>query len=310
LAGAAAVSLFGCGRGGNGASDPRVFSLAHDLWSGYYPAALAEAMGLLDAEGIGVRMIVPGSTDRMLAEFHAGRHDLIACSIGDVIPMAGRSRDIAIVLSSDESSGGDQIFRRRDFDPAGAELLRLGTDFSGFGELFMRDYLAHAGLGERRIQWLHVDASEVGAALDAGSIDIGNCWEPFASAVARAGHVRVFDSSQTPGLITQVVVAKRRLIEAERPRLQGFCRAWFAATDAWLADIPGRSREIERHLGLEAGAASLEGIRLHTAADNRRLLDGPEPALKPILDRFTAFFAARGESPGDLGFLLEADLLP
>lgn len=309
LAGLATAALLGCGRGGNGAP-PRIFTLAYDIWPGYYSAALADALGLLAEAGLGLRMIAPGTTDRMLAEFHAGRHDLIACSIGDIIPMAGRSRDIAIVLSSDESAGGDQVFQRRDFDPATAEILRIGTDFSGFGELFMRDYLAQAGLAERPLQWLHVDASEVRYALDAGSIDIGNTWEPFASATARAGHRKVFDSSQTPALITQVVVAKRRLIEAERPHLAAFCAAWFEATERWLADVPAGQRKIEAHLGLEPGAASLDGIRLHTLADNRRLLGGETPALLPVLERFRAFFAERGEDPGDLRFLLEADLLP
>lgn len=309
LAGLATAALLGCGRGGNGAP-PRIFTLAYDIWPGYYSAALADALGLLAEAGLGLRMIAPGTTDRMLAEFHAGRHDLIACSIGDIIPMAGRSRDIAIVLSSDESAGGDQVFQRRGFDPGSAGLIRIGTDFSGFGELFMRDYLAQAGLADRPLQWLHVDASEVRYALDAGSIDIGNTWEPYASATARAGHRRVFDSSQTPALITQVVVAKRRLIEAERPRLAAFCAAWLEATERWLADVPAGQKTIEAHLGLEPGAASLAGIRLHTLADNRRLLDGEAPALLPVLERFRTFFAERGEDPGDLRFLLEADLLP
>ena len=157
---------------------------------------------------------------------------------------------------------------------------------------------------------LHVDASEVRYALDAGSIDIGNTWEPFASAAARAGHRKVFDSSQTPALITQVVVAKRRLIETERPKLAALCAAWLEATERWLADVPAGQKRIEAHLGLEPGAASLAGIRLHTLADNRRLLDGEAPALLPVLERFRTFFAERGEDPGDLRFLLEADLLP
>lgn len=311
MAAAAGLGLLGCRPAADvAASAPLALRMVCDPWAGYYPAALAEIDGDFAREGLTVSMERSTTTDRMLAEFFAGRFDLICASLGDMIPIAARDPSLRIVLTSDESAGADMVFRRRDFDAASAGRLRLGTDFNGFGELFMRDYLAHAGLAEREVQWLHVDASEVTAALDAGQIDFGNCWEPFASAALAAGHVKVFDSAQTPALVAQVLVCKRRLLVDERERMRGFCRAWFAATDRWLADVPAGTARIEGALGLAPGEASLDGIRLHTLEDNRRLLTGNPPGLAPVLQRYADFHAMRGEAPGDLGTLFQDAVLP
>lgn len=314
LGGALAVSglaMIGCRPGGaEGEGALRTLRLACDPWAGYYPAALAEADGDFARAGLRVTMERSTSTDRMLAEFHAGRFDVISASLGDVIPIAAREPALRIVLSSDESAGADKVFQRRGFDPATAPLLRVGTDFNGFGELFMREFLAQSGWAGRPVQWLHVDAGEVAAALDADQIDVGNTWEPYAGVAAKAGHIEVFDSGRTPALVTQVLVCRQRLLVDERARMQGFCRAWFAAADRWLADPEGGSRQVERLLGLAAGEGSLAGIRLHTLADNRRLLSGPTPALAAIVRRYADFHAGRGESPGNLDALFEDSVLP
>jgi NitT/TauT family transport system substrate-binding protein len=310
-AGLGLVGTTGCRPSGDaGVATLRTLQMVCDPWAGYYPAALAEADGDFAREGLSVTMARSTTTDRMLAEFHAGRFDVMSASLGDVIPIAARDLTLRIVLTTDESAGADMVFRRRGFDPSAATRLRIGTDFNGFGELFMRDYLAQAGLAERELQWLHVDAGEVGAALDAGQIDFGNCWEPYASEVLKAGHSKVFDSAQTPALVTQVLVCKRRLLVDERERMRGFCRAWFAAVDRWLADVPAGSARIEGVLGLPAGEGSLDGIRLHTLDDNRRLLGGDPPGLAAVLGRYADFYTKRGEAPGDLGFLFEDAVLP
>jgi NitT/TauT family transport system substrate-binding protein len=311
MAAAAGLGLLGCRpEAPSGATGALALRMVCDPWAGYYPAALAEVDGDFAREGLTVSMERSTSTDRMLAEFFAGRFDLMCASLGDMIPIAARDPTLRIVLTSDESAGADMVFRRRDVDPAAVARLRIGTDLNGFGELFMRDYLAHAGLAERDVQWLHVDAGDVAAALDAGQIDVGNCWEPFASAALAAGHVKVFDSAQTPALVTQVAVCQRRLLVEERERMRGFCRAWFAATDRWLADVPAGAARIEAALRLPAGEASLAGIRLHTLDDNRRLLTGTPPGLAPVLQRYAEFHARRGEAPGDLGALFEDAVLP
>ena len=309
LAAATGLGLIGC------RAEPPPATLvdlrmACDPWCGYYVAVLAEADGDFAREGLRVSMERSTTTDRMLAEFHAGRFDLVGASLGDFIPMAARGRDLGIVLSSDESSGADKVFRRRDFDPATSDRLRMGTDLNGFGEVFMREFLAQAGLGDREVQWLHVDAADVGRALDDGQIDFGNCWEPYASAITAAGHAEVFDSSRTPALVTQVLVAKRALIEGQPEALRGFCRAWFTAADRWLADPAGVGRRVEGLLGLVPGEGSLAGIRLHTREDNDRLLRGPSPAIVPVMQRYAEFHASRGEAPGDLDFLLQGLVLP
>ena len=70
------------------APEPRTLRLAMDFWPGYYPAVLADELGYLREEGLALVLSTPSDTDAMLAEFAAGRHDLVGTALGLAFPLA------------------------------------------------------------------------------------------------------------------------------------------------------------------------------------------------------------------------------
>lgn len=289
-----------------------VLRLGIDQWPGYYPAALADELGYFGEQGLTLDIQLPGNTDRMLSEFAAGQYDLIGVALGDLITLSRNRPDVVVALVSDESAGGDALLMRADYTIAASGAIRIGTNLGGFGELFVRELLPRLQIDPARVEWVNADASNVPQLLQAGELELGHCWEPYASQAVELGATRLLSSADTPGLIPDVIASTRHLSGERGDALRAFQRGWFRAVDYWRANPEHAASLIEQRLKLPAGSASLSGISLQDLVANRRLLAGEQPELLPLIQRYSEFFVARGRllEPADGKTMLVPELLP
>lgn len=311
---ASAAALAGCDRGVT-SPPPAVLHMAMDLWAGYFPVLLAIELGMMAERGLTVDVTMPGNTDRMMAEFAAGRYDIVGMALADLVNLTRGAHDVQVFIHSDESSGGDKLLSRAGFDPAGGRVI-VGTNLGGFGELFVREYLLRHGIDDGRVVWMNVDAADVPLALKRREIDIGHTWDPYASAALADGAVQRFSSAQTPGLVMDVLATRRSVVERRFAELKGFAAAWFQAQQ-WWAERPAEgdarlARRLDR--SPEWVAEARRGVKLADLAANRRLLGagGQPPTMAATVARYSDFFLARGTLTRPLRpeRLLRADLLP
>lgn len=287
--------------------------LGIDQWPGYYPAVLADELGYFAEAGIRVDIQQPGDTDRMLAEFAAGQYDLIGVALGDLITLSRELPDVAVLLVSDQSAGGDALLAAPDYAPTDQGVVRIGTNLGGFGELFIRELLPRLGIDQGQVEWVNVDASDVPQALLSKQIDLGHCWEPYASQAVALGAKHLYTSADTPGLIPDVIATSRHSAAAKKQQHRAFVRAWFRAVQWWKANPDEAAQKIERRLAIAAGGASLDGIDLQTLEDNRALLIGSgSPTIEPVIERYSDFFITRGRllEPIQAKEMLIPDMLP
>ncbi len=305
---AAALTVAGCRRDPAPAPARPPLRVAIDLWAGYYPLVIAQARGDLAAEGVAVDLQVPGDTHRMIADFAAHRFDLIGVSLADIVLAMRVNPEIRMILCSDESSGADVIMGLAPFSAAtNLHGRRVGTTLGGFGELFVREFLAQHHVRPDEVVWVNTDATSVPALLQRGEIDIGHTWEPYAAQARAAGAQVWFSSAETPGLIADGLMAHSATLRERAPEVRGLVRAWFRALDWWRQHPAEGNRLVEQRLHLAAGSVSWEGIRLLDRAANRRAFAaGPPPGeLRVVCARYIEFFIARGA----LGERLSADRL-
>lgn len=268
-----------------------------DLWAGYYPLVLAEELGYLHEAGVEVEISIPKNTDRMLAQFAARDYDAVCVSCADLITVTRAMPDLRIALLSDESAGGDQVLSKLPITSA-ADLRgkRIGTNFGGFGELFVQRMLAKYGVSPSEVTLLNVEAADIPKRLAAGELDFGHTWEPYATEAQQLGLHSVFSSSQTPGLIIDGLIFDAEVTRQRAPEVRGIVKAWFRALDWWRAHPEEGDRRIEKRLHLPAGQARPSGIRLLDLADNRAQMTavGATAPLQTCLQDYIDFFAARG----------------
>jgi NitT/TauT family transport system substrate-binding protein len=289
--------------------------LAIDLWAGYFPALLADELGYFRDAGLLVEVSIPGNTDRMMAEFIAGRYDLVALALADLINMTRSGHDVQVVLQSDESAGGDKLVVRPGFDLRAPRLV-AGTNLGGFGELFVREFLVRHGVDLQRVAWVNIDAADVAAAMRKREIDIGHSWDPYVAAALADGAQTVFSSAETPGLVPDVVAGRRAVIDARREEFRAFVKAWFRAQDWWRAHADEGNAKLAARLKQTPQwvAEALSGVRLVNLDQNRGQLGigGAEPGMTAVLNRYSDFFVAHGTltRPVKAQDVLRNDLLP
>ncbi len=307
-----ALLLCACGTAEAPAA-PVALRLGMDLWAGYFPAVIAERTGLMAAEGVALDVVPSRDTNGLIAEFAAGRYDLIAVSLGDAITLTRSRPDVVVLLVADESAGGDQLLRAPGVAADAPPPRRYGTNLGGFGELFIRAWHEREGIAPGDVIWTNVDASDVPAALAEGRIDFGHTWQPYADQAAAAGATRVFSSADTPGLILDVVLATRAGLQRQPEAYRGFVRAWFAAERRWRDDPAAGNADAAVALGLDPAQVSLEGVKLYTLEDNRQAMAGGRDApLASLIDRYAGFFVQRGSlsTPPDAEAMFDPTLLP
>lgn len=310
----ALVALFLCACGSAEAPEaPTPLRFGMDLWAGYFPAVIAEREGRMAAEGVALDVVASSDTNGLIADFAAGKYDLIAVSLGDAIILSRNRPDVVVLLVADESAGGDQLLRSPLARDDGASPPRVGTNLGGFGELFIRAWLEREGIAPGEVLWTNVDASEVPAALAEGRIDVGHTWQPYADEAAARGATRVFSSADTPGLVLDVVLATRTGLERHPEAYRGFVRAWFAAEDVWRADPASGAAVVAAGLGIDPATVSLDGVKRYTLEDNRHAMaGGADSPLASLITRYSAFFVERGSlsTPPDPAAMIDPSVLP
>ena len=155
-------------------------------------------------------------------------------------------------------------------------------------QFFLNVLLRDAGLSEKDVRVVNMKPGEAGAAFVAGRVDAAVTWEPWLSngKTAPHGHLLV-DSSQTPGLITDVLVFRQDVIEKRPREIQGVVDAWHKAVAYWQKN-PAESNEImARAVGEwlqdpRLFADVLTGVRFYDQLSNTRFFGTPAESRRPV----------------------------
>lgn len=312
---ALAGGLAACGRAPEGPQTNETLRLAIDLWPGYLPGVLADELGWLSPEHIQLKVFYPGDTDKMLADFTAGRYDVMGASLGDLITITRGHLAVKVITITDQSAGGDMVLARPGLKLRPDGRYTIGTNLGGFGEVFLQEFIRRHHLESAHWSWVNADAAEVPSLLGAGKLDVGHTWDPYASRAVAAGAQRLFTSLETPGLVSDVLVATNATIQRRSRLLKRFLRFWFQALDWWLAHPEDARKLLARRVNMEPDRISLQGLRLIDLARNRQLMigaDGKGPGLTPIIQRYSDYFVDKGSvaRPMIAADLLDGELLP
>lgn len=278
------------------AAERQSIRIGIDLWPGYYPAILAKILGYFDREGIDVDIVLPEDTDDMLNDFTSGKLDLVCVAMGDAFTLKAKDEGLRVILVTDESAGGDALLAQKG-SSSKIKGKRIGTNLNGFGELFIQAFLEQNNLTINDVQLVHQEASQAIPFLRENKADIVHTWEPYVTeAVAFNYGDILFDSSKTPGLIPDAILANSQSIHEKRTQLKSFTRAWFKAVEWWQQNRKKGDSIIESELLLMPGTIDLKNIRLYTQEDNHRAFDSAksDASIYPTAQLYIDFFQSKG----------------
>ena len=249
--------------------------LATNVWPGYEPLYLARQLGTLDPKGF--HLVEMSNASDAVRALKAGRVAGAALTLDETLTLLQDDVDLQVVLVMDVSSGADAILGRPQVASLAAlKGRRVGVEQSAVGGYLLTRALDRVQLRPADVVIVPITQGAHEASFLKGSLDALVTFEPTRSRLLARGAKVLFDSSQIPGEIFDVLVLRGDVARA-RPEVAAQLRqGWFQAL-AYLRDHPqdaAHRMAPREQLGPESFHRALQGLTFPDAEAEARMRGG------------------------------------
>ncbi len=246
--------------------------LAINPWPGYEFLYLASEKAFYAKFNLDVEIIELASLADVQRMYIQGRADGMASTMIEVVHAAGQTRiPLSIVLVTDYSDGGDVVLSHRSLQTvADLQGKVVMAELGSLGMFMLSRALDSAGL---TLDDIRLDASEqleIAQSLQQGQLDAAVSYPPFSTQVLRDPNFHIlFDSSQIPQQVIDVVSIKSEILEQDPDWVRRFHLLW-AHTLQYVTENPEESYAImARREGISVAEfqQALQGLKVISALD-------------------------------------------
>jgi NitT/TauT family transport system substrate-binding protein len=187
----------------------------------------------------------------------------------------------ATILAIDASSGGDGVLVRTDRNIDSIEDLkgkRVALRLNTPSHFFLSYLLRQNGMAQHDVTLVDMSPEDAGKAVMAGDVDVAVTWDPHVRKAAEDPKVDVLvTSTETPGLLVDVLVMRKDVLASKPEACRGLVRAWNRAVEYQKANPDEAAAIMAKGLGYGTAddiTADLAGIDLHGKEGNAQLFAG------------------------------------
>lgn len=269
------VFLTGCVK----TPDP-LLNIGTSRWPGYEVLFLARELGLHDETGI--RLVELNSATEVIHAFRNRTLEVAALTLDEVLTLMQTEKDLKIILVMDISDGGDVLLGQPGIDSLDQlNGKKIGVENTAVGAVLLDSALTQAGLAIEEVTIVSLTVDEHFDAFIKRRIDAVATYEPVKTRLENRGAINLFDSSQIPGVIVDVLVTRASFADSHRKTLQKLVKAQFKALDFLKSNPDAAATLIAPRLEIKPSevTASYEGLILPGIAENTTLMSGAMPPL-------------------------------
>lgn len=267
-------------------------------WVGYIDFIIAQELDLFAKHKVVVELVA--ATDGLdTSELYRTRQvDGLLQVFPDTIVLNSVGYPTQVVMLVAASSSADGIVAQTEFHEL-ADLAGKTISFeelNSFSHLFVLKLMEKAGLAEGSFNAMTVVASEALAALEAGEVDAAYTYEPTLSQALEAGYQLLAQSSDLPGLITDVLAFRDDVITQRAADIKKLLAALFEA-QLYVQANPEQSLQIFAAFNqdeIEAYRPGFEGLDFPDLGENYAGLQD-DGLLFTMGAEIIAFYLAKGQ---------------
>jgi NitT/TauT family transport system substrate-binding protein len=277
-----ALALVTATAGAPVAAETKKFEIAWSIYIGWMPWAYIDDKGILDrwADKYGIEIDLVQINDYIegINLYTAGRFDGATMANMDMltIPAAG-GVDTTALITGDYSDGNDAVvLKNRDSleEIGGLDVYLLELSVSHYT---LARALESVGMSERDVRVVNTSDSDIVTVFRDESVQAATLWNPqLGEVMKRPEAVKVFDSSQIPGEILDIMAVNTEVL-TENPELgKALTGAWFEAMEI----ISGNDAAAREAKAFMAEAAGTDVESLQAQLDATYLFETPEEKLE------------------------------
>lgn len=217
------------------AQDSAPLTVGTNVWPGYEPMYLARDLGHY---GDAVRMVEYSSATEVIRALRNKLIDAGALTLDEALLLRQSGVDVRVVLVTDISDGGDVIMAKPRFERlADLKGRRIGVESTALGAYVLTRGLRTVNLTPADVQVVQMEVDGHHAAYLRNEVDAVVTFEPVRSQLLKAGARTVFDSSEIPGEIVDVLVIRADVGAVKGEQICSMIEGWFKAV-AYLSEHP------------------------------------------------------------------------
>jgi len=257
-----------------------------NVWIGSEPLYLARELGRLDPAT--VQLVEYPSASEVLRAFRNQAIDGMVISLDELFELAADGLQPRIILVVDVSHGADVVVGRR-----GMKTMRdlkdksVAVESGALGAFVLSRALALNGMQASDVNVVHLESNEQPGAFEKGDVDGAVTFDPYRAQFLKAGAATLFDSTQIPGEIVDLLAVRASVVDKEPKAIQALLTGWFGAIDYIKREPVDAARRmgIRQQTSGEQFAAALGGLRIPSREENLAMIGGAKPELATTGER-------------------------
>jgi len=249
-------------------------------WPGHQPLILARDLGFFGNDAI--QMADYPSTTQVLSALRSGALDAAGTTVDEALLVAQDLPDIKLILVLDISNGADVVISKPEIASlADLRGKRIGYEASALGGYVLNRMLEHAKLRTEDVKLVSVRVDQHESVFREGGVDAIVTFEPTRSRLLASGAKVLFDSTQMPGEIMDVLVVRESSLKASPERINKLLTSWGKALKYMNDNRDDANKRLSAGLRLSLAEVSsaYAGVRLADLEENKKLFSGSPPAL-------------------------------
>ncbi len=267
-----------------------VLQVGANVWPGYEPLFLARELGYFDDRR--VRLVEYFSATQVIHAFRNRAIQVAALTLDEVLLLQESRLDPRVILVMDISNGGDAILVKPEIESLeGIRGHRVCVESTALGGFFLTRALQTVGLKPSDVNIVPCEIDEQYRKYLEGKVDAVVTFEPVRTRLIAQGAKQVFDSSQIPGEIVDVLVVLQELLERHPDQVEQLLKGWFRALDHLKTKPKDAAPLISKRLKIspEEVLASYTGLKLPNLEDNLKMMSGLDSSLLESAKRLSKF---------------------
>jgi NitT/TauT family transport system substrate-binding protein len=254
--------------------------IASSPWPGYEPVYLARDMNYLSPKQVNIFELP--SADITLESFRNRTADMATLTLDETLELLASGEKLRILFVMDGSNGADAVMASPKIKTlADLKGRRIAIENIPLGLYMLSRTLNAAKLAREDVQVVSATETNQVDMYKQGKADAFITFDPFKSQLAAQGAHVIFDSSQIPDEIFDLMVVHEDVFQARRKEVCEIGRQWYRTLEYMKQSPDDANVRIAKRLGVTVAEyqAMVAGISVPDRQGSLRLLSGKSPAI-------------------------------
>ncbi len=269
---------------------PEPLRVNASTWIGCEPFFLARELGYYDNKPI--ELIETTFVQDQHRAFLNDEFDMLCTSLDATLELIDNKADTRVFLVLDVSHGADALVVQAEIENiADLKGKTIGIPPFPLARLLLTRALETADLSIEDVELVDLEIVDQEAPFQSKEIDAAVTFEPARSSLIASGAKLLFDSSQVPGEIVDVLIGSQSLGSTHAQQIKILLDGWFKALDE-IEKNPKESIELmakREGISPDQFEQALQGLQLIGLKDNQAIFDRTDTDFIEGMRRLSVF---------------------